>query len=200
MAFKSGGQLLRAMGGLARRACAAATATNNGGRIKLVKKAFTLPQTWTAPASTAWVNDLIGSGGTGTPGETVTLYNYDTYKEETTTYDNASWGTDSTTGQVYQGTTSISSPSEVPAGYCNDVYTSVLHKTVSTCYYYYLNSWDETTPATNGGTTTAFGESFLGGAGGPPTAREAGRVTVTPGSSYYIDVVYGGSVSFSYYE
>lgn len=187
--------------GLPRRACARATATNNTGKTKLVKKIITTGQTWVAPVSTAWVNDLVGQGGLGTPEGSETLYWYDTYKDVTTTYDSPEWGTDSSTGQVYQGNTGISSPDEVPSGYCNDVYTSFNHKTVSTCYYYYLGSEESVIPATTGGTATAFGEYFIGGDGGPATPIAVGYKTVTPGASY---VIYlpddSSSVSFSYYE
>lgn len=51
---------------------------------------------------------------------------------------------------------------------------------------------------TAGGTSSAFGNSYAGGADGPATPVTTNNVAVTPGQTYTITVASGGYVTFQY--
>jgi hypothetical protein len=64
-------------------------------------------------------------------------------------------------------------------------------------------AWREygtTTPATTGADTTAFGDTFPGGTGGPATPTSFSNIAVTPGTAYPITVPSGGSLTITYYQ
>lgn len=57
-----------------------------------------------------------------------------------------------------------------------------------------------TVDATTGASTTGFGRTFAGGAGGPATVTTFNDVTVTENTAYPVTVPSGGSLTITYYQ
>jgi hypothetical protein len=168
-----------------------------GGRRRQVTLTFTANGTWTAPFTTSRIDTATGKGAAGS---TTTTTTNGWYSIATTTYHRRDGGTDQTASQsagVFDG-------SPMPSNYCDPtVYYTVEQSTVYTdstkCYSFFATSKTDTT-TTTGASTTAFGKTFPGGAGGPATITTFSNVIVTPGASYNIVVPAGGSLTITYFQ
>ncbi|MGZ8339152.1 MAG: hypothetical protein ACXW2U_05505 [Telluria sp.] len=211
MAYQFGMRLLSRVGtlsGLPRRDCAAATAINNrGGGPVLVTETLTSSQLWIAPMGVSLLIALTGCGGAGTPESSgsyteYTINQYNVRKiyyldDSVETFDDNT--VDSTAGPYY-------SPQSVPAPYCDPQHQApppyapgVME---ADCYRFTQTSEEVpyTDPATTGGSTTGFNQTFPGGFGGAATASTVRNVSIAAGSTYALTIPAGGSMTFSYYK
>lgn len=147
--------------------------------------------------------DLTGYGAAGTPGTPGTPGQTGWHEVSITTFQRRDGGTDQTASTfppVFDG-------SPKPDNYCDPTVTyttdeSTVYSSSTTCYSFFTDTQPGTpgTAATTGASTTAFGKTFPGGAGGPASPTSFTNVTVTGGSSYSIVVPAGGSLTISYYQ
>lgn len=161
-----------------------------GRRRQQIVLPFAASTTWTAPVTTSRIDKAIGKGADGAPAQgswgyqlTVQTLYYNKQGQQdgsaTTTYD-----------PVYRR-----SP---PQGdYCTGTQNSDGSRS-ETCYYY--NEFDDYTPATTGAPTTAFGQTFPGGAGKAATDTTINNIAITPGATYNIVVPPGGSLTITYFQ
>lgn len=159
-------------------------------------KSYTAPQgasTWTAPTGTIAVKSVIGRGQAGTPSsQTWAMVKYG----RKIFYEKATGRT------VYSNPTLISAtPSYAGAPVPPNEYGPVIDypDTTEQQEYYYVNE-SNGVPATTGASTTAFGQTFLGGVGGPAASRSVAEIAVVPGQTYNLFVAAGGSLTFTYLE
>ena len=161
--------------------------------LNQMSQTFTSNATWTAPATTSLIPSMTGKGGTGssaysTPGAKTVLYEHVFYKK--------AGGADYTSSSgTWSGTTQ-------PA----DIHTMTYIGDTSGTYDYdeYFVTYDQapstSPPATTGGSTTGFGQTFVGGYAGPATASTIPNIAVTPSANYTIVVPSGGSLTIVYFQ
>lgn len=65
---------------------------------------------------------------------------------------------------------------------------------------YFALIWDVPYAATTGGSTTAFGQTFVGGTGGVASPATVSNISVAPGQGYSISVATDGYVTISYLQ
>lgn len=160
-----------------------------------VTETFTASRTWTAPLTTAVIESLTGEGADGDPGGvwmgTYTHYTITRYYDS----EGVEYGE-----PVVQFDPSV--PGHPPSvDYCDpaEPYVAIGQPPGATrqvCHYFY----DDLTPATTGASTTAFGQTFVGGTGGAATPSTVTNVAITAGGTYDLVIPAGGSLSLTYYR
>jgi len=140
---------------------------------------------------------LIGKGGPGSPGGSYTYYTY--------LQNRVIFGTRRSDGVRVAVSSQYSGPFDgrAPGNYCNGVNvtpTDPVYATNQTCYLFEESRESGSSPTTTGASTTAFGQVFVGGYGGPATPREVNNLTVNPGQTYNLVVPSGGSLTVTYLE
>jgi hypothetical protein len=164
-----------------------------GHRRQQVTQTFTANATWPAPLTTNRIDSAVGKGGAGSPQTSTRVA---AYKKETRTYRYYGFSGDtvlvSSQTDYYGGVT--------PSDYCDAQSTPTADGYTYKCYVFTDASFFDVTPATTGPSTTAFGQTFPGGTGGPASNTTVTNVAITPGASYNIVVPAGGSLTITYYQ
>lgn len=163
-----------------------------GRRRQQVTETFTANTTWPAPLTTNRIDSATGKGGAGAPG--LVTHSYDRYVES---WHYINFAQVSHAPKSFQGHFSGSAP--------DDYWERVDDPTDSTggswtdFNWTFLEQSHTGTPST-GPSTTAFGQTFPGGTGGPATITTITNVAITPGASYNISVPPGGSLTITYFK
>lgn len=158
---------------------------------------ITASRYWVAPAGVTKVN-LSGYGGRGNDAYDYYVEGYDTYQVTHQMMRDPPYTIDTTrtyTGFSYGAT---------PANYCNPTTerpAPSYYQYTQTCFEFMNASYWENEPATTGSSSSAVNKIFPGSTGNvQPATTVYNDVAVTPGTSYYIYVPYGGQVVISYVE
>lgn len=175
-----------------------------GGPVLQPPLTYTSSQSVTIPFGVSRLEAVSGQGADGTaaytgpstPGRTG-------WKRITdTTYQRRDGGTDKV---VSESDPYYDSPK--PADYCDptvETPDSTVYSSYTRCYihvdYQEPDQPGETYPATTGASSTGFGLTFPGGAGGPATITNFANVAVTGGQSYSLSIPSGGSITITYYK
>lgn len=163
-----------------------------GRRRELITKTFSGNATWTAPITTSRIEKAVGKGAAGQPGTPATPvqrteYQYGFYKK---------------TGGMDYETVVVDGWPKGSSYYC-EAYQPFDNNPDYSGYYVCYRPYTELvggSAATTGASTTAFGQSFPGGAGGPATDTTINTIAITPGATYNIVVPAGGSLTITYYQ
>lgn len=169
-----------------------------GRRRELITKAYTANATVPIPQGVSRLESIIGKGAAGQPGTPGTPGQ----SGYTVTTNTAYRRRDGKPDDVILGSPSSPIPGPVPADYCETIPepSSAVYYERFTCYQYDYKFIPGTgTSPTTGASATGFGQTFVGGTGGPATAREVKNIAVTPGGSYQVVVPSGGSIVISYF-
>lgn len=175
------------------------------GSAKAVTETFTSNRTWTAPAGVTKIDTVLGKGAAGSPASTSTVthyyhdeYAYDVYHHRDGTF------TDTSNDKTLVSETEVASGSTpLPSSHQSQHFDTPDDPDTDWFYVQYVyfrsqTSTTETDPATTGASTTAFGKTFPGGAGGPATPASYSNVAVVPGQSYAMTIPSGGSITITY--
>lgn len=172
-----------------------------GRRRELIKlPPFLASATVPIPQGVSRLESIVGKGAAGSPGTPGTPGR----NGYTVTTNTAYRRRDGKPDDIILGSPSSPIPGPVPADYCEEtaipISESVVYYSMFRCYNYDYKFVPGTEiPPTTGASATGFGQTFVGGTGGPATAREVKNVAVTPGGSYQVVVPSGGSIAISYY-
>lgn len=175
-----------------------------------VSQTFTANASWTAPVTTSRVDTAVGKGANGSPASSFTLYYNDKYQFRVRHYANGGTNVGSSTRIAHD---SASQFDPVPGNYCDPSNsgddgsgpivvngTSYAMTSWEDCYHYERTYTTYSYSATTGASTTAFGQTFPGGVGGPAPTTTKTNVIVTPGASYSFVIPAGGSLTITYYQ
>lgn len=177
-----------------RRAFALANAAGNKRLRTLTTLTFAGGlSTWYPPATTLKLESLSGIGDPGMPEEGEEPFY--SYTATTTTYNSS--------GAITSGPTSTTGtgPGYAPENYCYGEGTqgSGGSSRTETCYTYTQHGYYN--PPTTGASSSAFGQVFPGGVGGPASSvKVEDNILLVPKAPYTINVSSGGSVTISFYE
>lgn len=144
-------------------------------------------QTWVAPSNIGMLAEIIGTGGSGAPGQAY----YDVTETVTVVYDSPEYGTGGTQSSV----TRIYPPSTPTDGCLTPIYYPEDHATIEKCYSHTTG----TEPATTGSPATGFSKTFPGGFSGAATPVTYSNESIAPGGSYVLVIPFGGSIVVKYY-
>ncbi|GEM_PF-3957237 len=166
-------------------------------RAQLVTREFTANATVSIPVGTSRLESIVGKGAGGSPGYTQEGYSYRVTAE--------SQQRRRSTG-VWEVAASISNSGfsvGYPSSGCGPAISTPGDPTfdaVRSCSYYSnIRADTNEVPPSTGASAIGFGQTFVGGTGGPASTREVKNVAVTPGGSYQVVVPSGGSITISYY-
>lgn len=189
--------------GLPRRKFASATPPNNrvgNSGLGLLGVSFTgdgaTTFSWTAPRTTVRVEQIVGKGQDGSPGQDYTDYKYDERDIQYHWY--ASTNTTQQVGTTYLA---FGIPGQKPDDYCDSSTTPAADGYTYTCYYFTDASVNYSSDPSNGVGFTAFGYTFPGGiATTAPTLVVDVPFVVQPGETYWFTLPPGATLNIYYYQ